>query len=118
LQNDLVTYVDLSGETVLETVPIAVASGSIALSASGIYAFPDSQGGPAYLVFAWGPFFGTANLAQAGSARFDNALNAVFGIRNDFYPGRLFEIDVSYGYPSSITQGPDTGACGNHNLWL
>ncbi|MGH9773289.1 MAG: hypothetical protein ACRD4Q_16595, partial [Candidatus Acidiferrales bacterium] len=113
-----VSYVNLQSH-VVEPYQTGIASGSIVLSADGIYVFPDSQGGPYYLDFAWGPPFGASNAVQASSAAFDPASKAIFAVRSDISPANLAEVDVSNGYPSGTTQGTadsEHRVCGN--IWI
>ncbi|MGH9343079.1 MAG: hypothetical protein ACRD19_04890 [Terriglobia bacterium] len=113
-----VSYVNLQSHAV-ETYETGIASGSIVLSVDGIYVFPDSQGGPSYLDFAWGPPFGASNAVQASSAAVNPASNAIFAIRSDISPAGLAKVDVSNGYPSGTTQETadnEHRLCGN--IWI
>ncbi|MGH9440538.1 MAG: BACON domain-containing protein, partial [Terriglobia bacterium] len=118
MQEDQVSYVDLSPPYTLKPFPTTVPSGTVVLSNSYIYVFPSTQGGPVYISVPDGSE-GTANAIQASSARLDPPLNAIYAVRNDVSSPSLVEVGVPYGFPTSFLNGPSSvyyRTCGN--LWL
>ncbi|HEX7361068.1 MAG TPA: choice-of-anchor D domain-containing protein [Bryobacteraceae bacterium] len=120
LHDGWVSYVNLQSQAV-ELYQTGIASGSIVLSAEGIYVFPDSQDEPVFLNFAWGPPFGSmiGEPQYISSARLDPVSGAIYGISNPS-PANLFKIDFSSGIPESppVVAPADTyhRVCGN--VWL
>ncbi len=93
----LISYVNLSGATVENTLPVPLVAQSITMSADWIYVMPTYVGNSVSVNIATGAVTPNNNVFYGSGGRLNTAVNAIYGTRDGLSPNDIEKYNISTG---------------------